>query len=258
MFAYLKGIYGETVDDLRNNGGVEVDLDLRTVGVLLLTCVLLTLFYYYGKTNFFRATFEADLLALLDMKKHPWSGIFAYCYWALTSFAFRIAVPLLVIWFVFGESARNYGFRMWEKGHGLIYGAFYFVMLPLLVTMSFVPSFQKKYPFYDAAGESIGQFVVYEATYLAQFVSLEAFFRGFIVFALFKKLGYYAVPIMTVPYCMIHFGKPAPESLGAIVAGMLLGYLALRSKSWVPGALLHFAIGITMDSLCIAQRMFNA
>jgi membrane protease YdiL (CAAX protease family) len=254
----IRNIWQDTRDDLRNNGGVDVDLDARTVGVMLLACVLLTLFYYYGKTGFFRSELQQPVFELLDIGKHPWRGLAAYVYWAVTSLVLRVVIPLLVIWIVFRERARDYGYRMWERGHGWVYGGFYVLMLPILVAMSFVPSFQRKYPFYDNAGDSIGQFVIYEATYLTQFVSLEAFFRGFLVFALFKKLGYYAVPIMTIPYCMIHFGKPAAESLGAILAGLALGYLALKSKSWLPGALLHFGVGITMDALCIAQRMFNA
>lgn len=258
VFGSIRKLFIEARDDLRNNGGIDVDLDARTVWVMLITCVLLTIFYYYGKTGFYREALEPDVLALLDLKKHPWRGLLPYVYWAFTSVVLRIAIPLLIIWFAFRESASDYGFRMWERGHGLIYGLFFVAMFPLIVAMSFVPSFQDKYPFYEKAGDSVGQFLIYESTYLVQFVSLEAFFRGFIVFALFKKLGYYAVPIMTIPYCMIHFGKPAPESFGAIIAGMLLGYLALKSKSWIPGALLHIAIGLTMDSLCIAQRIFNS
>lgn len=257
MISTLRNRYNAARQDLRRNGGVEVDLDARTVGVMLVACVLLTLFYYYGKTGFYREVLQAPVLELLDLEKHPWRGLLPYVYWALTSIVLRIAVPLLIIWFIFKESARDYGYRMWERGHGLIYAGFYLLMLPVILAVSFVPSFQKKYPFYDSAGDSVGEFVIYELTYLTQFVSLEAFFRGFIVFALFKKLGYYAVPIMTIPYCMVHFGKPAPESLGAIIAGMLLGYFAIRSKSWLPGAMLHFAVGLTMDSLCIAQRLLN-
>ena len=77
---------------------------------------------------------------------------------------------------------------------------------------------------------------------------------GFLVFALFKRFGYYAVPIMTIPYCMIHFDKPAAEVFGAIVAGMALGYLALRSKSWLPGAVLHWAVGISMGVRATLSR----
>jgi membrane protease YdiL (CAAX protease family) len=125
----------------------------------------------------------------------------------------------------------------------------------VLVVVSTMESFQQKYPFYDHATDSLVHFVAYEVAYGIQFFSLEAFFRGFLVFALFKKFGYYAVVIMTVPYCMIHFGKPPAETLGAIVAGLILGYLAVQSRSWIPGAFLHWGVGLTMDVLVVFQTV---
>ena len=74
------------------------------------------------------------------------------------------------------------------------------------------------------------------------------------LFALFKRFGYYSVMIMVIPYCMIHFGKPVAETFGAIIAGVALGYLALKSKSWFYGGLLHWSVGITMDIMAIMQR----
>ena len=50
---------------------------------------------------------------------------------------------------------------------------------------------------------------------------------------------------MIVPYCMIHYGKPMPETLGAIVAGLILGTLAMRTRSIWGGVLIH--IGVAID-----------
>ncbi len=66
-----------------------------------------------------------------------------------------------------------------------------------------------------------------------------------------RRFGILGVAIMTVPYTMIHFGKPAPEAFAAIIAGLALGYLALRSKSFVPGIFLHVSVAITMDMLVL-------
>jgi membrane protease YdiL (CAAX protease family) len=52
---------------------------------------------------------------------------------------------------------------------------------------------------------------------------------------------------------MIHFAKPMPEEFAAIVAGLVLGYMALRSRSFVPGILLHVAVALTMDLLVLAR-----
>jgi membrane protease YdiL (CAAX protease family) len=53
---------------------------------------------------------------------------------------------------------------------------------------------------------------------------------------------------------MIHFGKPVAETFGAIIAGLALGYLAMKSRSWVYGACLHWGVGITMDLLAVLQK----
>ncbi len=52
---------------------------------------------------------------------------------------------------------------------------------------------------------------------------------------------------MTVPYVMIHFGKEFPETMGAIVAGIFLGTLAMRTKSIWGGFLVHSLVAVSMD-----------
>ncbi len=56
---------------------------------------------------------------------------------------------------------------------------------------------------------------------------------------------------MIVPYCMIHYGKPMPETLGAIGAGLILGTLAMRTKSIWGGVLIHIGVAMTMDVLAL-------
>ncbi len=45
----------------------------------------------------------------------------------------------------------------------------------------------------------------------------------------------------------MHIGKPEAEVLGAVVAGLVLCYLAMRSRSIWPGVLLHSLVASTMD-----------
>jgi membrane protease YdiL (CAAX protease family) len=56
-----------------------------------------------------------------------------------------------------------------------------------------------------------------------------------------------------VPYCMIHYGKPMTETIGAIFAGVILGTLAMRTRSIWGGVLIHVGVAWTMDLLAIAQ-----
>jgi hypothetical protein len=63
-----------------------------------------------------------------------------------------------------------------------------------------------------------------------------------------------AIFAMVVPYCMIHYGKPYLEAHGAIVAGVVLGTLAMRTRSIYAGFLLHISVACGMDLLALYKR----
>jgi len=56
-----------------------------------------------------------------------------------------------------------------------------------------------------------------------------------------------------VPYCMIHYGKPFAETMGAIVAGIVLGTLAMKTRSIWSGFLIHVSVAISMDVAALMQ-----
>ncbi len=59
---------------------------------------------------------------------------------------------------------------------------------------------------------------------------------------------------MVVPYCMIHFGKPYLEACGAMVAGVVLGSLSMRTRSIYAGFLVHGTVAILMDVVSLDHR----
>jgi len=120
--------------------------------------------------------------------------------------------------------------------------------------VSYWPDFQAIYPFYTHASRSWHDLLAWELAYGLQFVALEFFFRAFMLESLRPALGYGAIPVMLIPYCMVHFQKTAAESLGSLVAGVLLGWMAMRGRSLWGGALLHWAVAVEMDVLSLIQR----
>jgi membrane protease YdiL (CAAX protease family) len=80
------------------------------------------------------------------------------------------------------------------------------------------------------------------------------FFRGFWLGVLRKSFGSGAIFAMAVPYCMIHFGKPYLEAVGAIVAGIALGSLSMKTKSIYQGFLVHITVAALMDWLSLRRR----
>lgn len=129
-------------------------------------------------------------------------------------------------------------------------------MLNLVWIVSYTDSFQNTYPFYriDYNHASIKHLFIWEGFYFLQFDGLEFFFRGYMVHALKKQFSLYSIFIMMIPYCMIHFGKPLPETVGAIFAGIILGILSMKSNSIWLGVLLHFSVAIAMDCFSLMHN----
>ncbi|HVJ80534.1 MAG TPA: hypothetical protein VNC50_05645 [Planctomycetia bacterium] len=62
--------------------------------------------------------------------------------------------------------------------------------------------------------------------------------------------------MMTLPYCMIHFGKPLLETMASIGAGLILGGLSLKTRSIWLGAALHVYVAWLMDALALYRKGF--
>lgn len=232
-------------------------VDRRTMTVLVVTTVLLIVFEYWGLASRFRGTPLHEWVAdLLGEGYRPYDELLAFQYWGVSSLVVRVLVPLAVIVWVLRESPRDWGFRVtgqWR--HIRPYLLFLVAMVPILIWASTFPSFQAKYPFYDGAVLGGWHFWGFQLFYGLQFLGVEAFFRGFLIFGLERRLGWYAVPIMVIPYVMIHFGKPAPETFAAIIAGFLLGWMALRSRSFLWGVMVHWSVAIMMDTFVIGREI---
>jgi len=223
--------------------------------VLLTSTVLLLVFAYWGRPSFYNRSGLIGWVGEInggDFAELADAG--AYMFWGLSSLLWRVGLPLVVGVWVLKRQPAELGFRLRGIAQHLpLYGLFYLVMLPILIWVSSFETFLDYYPFYDRAAEGGAGFWVYEVGYALQFVGVEAFFRGFMVFGLAPRMGLLAIPVMTIPYTMIHFAKPMPEATAAIVAGLALGWLALRSKSFVPGVFLHVAVALTMDLLVLGR-----
>lgn len=178
-------------------------------------------------------------------------------WWSSVSIFNYLVVPLVLIRLVFRESVAQYGFKLKDAFGGWpLYVAMLVVMLPLVAYFSGTPAFQHKYPFYQPQnGEALWpNFWIWEGFYLLQFVALEFFFRGFMTLGLRERFGYYSILVMMVPYCMIHFRKPMPETFGAIIAGIVLGTLSMKSRSIWLGVLIHYSVAITMDLFALWRK----
>jgi membrane protease YdiL (CAAX protease family) len=170
--------------------------------------------------------------------------------WSLISAAVYVVPPALVTVLVLRRPLHDVGLRLAGIGaHWRPYALCFAIAIPAIIAASFADSFQAKYPFYDLArGETLWpRMGLWWLLYALQFVALEFFFRGFLVHGLAPRLGWVSIFVMIVPYNMLHYGKPMPEALAAIVGGLVLGKLSLETRSIWWGAAVHIAIALTMD-----------
>lgn len=231
--------------------------------VLATAAVALTLLEYVGTAE--RASVGLSWLArrggalgaaAVAVGRGPFYELACYAYWGLACAVGYVLIPVLVLRRLRpGEPLASFGWSVRGlRGHGLTYLLLFLAVLPLVAAAALRPEFLRTYPFYALASRSLLDFLCWEAIYAVQFVSLEFFFRGFLLHTLKRDLGAHAIFVAVVPYCMIHFSKPLPETLGAIVAGIVLGTLSLRTGSVLGGAMLHVAVAVTMDLLALAQK----
>ncbi|MFH0866799.1 MAG: CPBP family intramembrane glutamic endopeptidase [Bacteroidota bacterium] len=178
-------------------------------------------------------------------------------YWICIVVIFYLVIPILVVKVVLREKLSDYGIRFGniKKDYG-IYMVMLVIMIPLVYWMSTTHSFQLRYPFYELKHDEplYPNFWIWEAMYFVQFIGVEFFFRGFMLHGSRRQLGFYSIFFMVIPYCMIHFGKPMAETFAAIVAGIALGILSLKSRSIVPGILIHYSVAIAMDFAALYQK----
>jgi len=229
--------------------------DRQAVQVLLSSLILVIVFTLWGKPGFLKLYMPGVGRALGLVQGSPTYDLIPYLYWALTSVVLRVLVPLALIFVWLHGRPTDFGFRVrGVTSHRWAYLAMFVVMVPVVTAVSFTAAFQAKYPMYFSPEGGWTCFAVYQLAYGVQFLGVEAFFRGYMTFGLYPRLGYLSLFVMVIPYSMVHFGKPPLEVFVAIPAGLLLGYLALKSGTWILGALLHWGVALTMDLLAIAHR----
>jgi uncharacterized protein len=233
-------------------------VDIRIIIILIYTAVGISITKYFGHTSDF-----LDHIVVNPTTFDQWYCSFFFgsetgrfhsmLYWIFMIVTFYLVFPALIVKFIFREKLSDYGIRL--KGIHKDYPLFILmlvIMLPIVYLASSSSSFLDRYPlFQPAKGNLFPVFLWWQLAYFLQFVAVEFFFRGFILHGLKYRFGFYSVFIMTIPYCLVHIGKPFTETMAAILAGIILGTLSLKSRSIVLGVLIHYSIAISMDTFAL-------
>lgn len=211
--------------------------------------------------RFYTKVFEFLKINPLDVSSQEWvpiaMGLRGLWY---------LLVPLVAIAIILGVTAvfpttrkalpqhrfRDYGFRLgrWVGWRDAL--IFLVIMVPLVVFAVFQKDFSRMYPLAGIAQKSLTWFIVWEALHLLHMFGWEFLNRGLLLFGLEEKMGNWAILATAVPFALLHLGKPELEAYGSFIAAIALGWLALRTRSFLPGVFLHWSVAVTLDILAIA------
>ena len=165
-----------------------------------------------------------------------------------------VVIPLLLIWWMgkyeqpfFGITAKEINFRP--------YLLMLLLMVPLITWASTQHDFLLTYPKLRQVN-FINGFVkrpwpyklLFEMSYGIDFITIELFFRGFLVLAFVRFAGQDAILPMAVFYCSIHFGKPLAECISSFFGGLILGIIVYKTRSITGGLMVHLGIAWMMEA----------
>lgn len=224
---------------------------------------LLVISHYNGSTMYFHEVFGALAAG------HPAMAVLAHEYWFGMSVVLYLVAPLLLSKATNGSFHQKYGLGLGDWRQGLSIAALFLaIMLPIVWYASTTESFKGHYPLAGSSAynlsvpegfrASLPLFVVYELGYLAYFIAWEFLFRGWMVHGLlpwFGRTG--AILVQVAPFVIMHFGKAEPETLGAVIAGVALGVLSVRTRSMWYGALIHGVVAVWMDCWSVPGSLFG-
>ncbi len=219
-------------------------LSFKEVFIFISVAVITFLSMYYASPNFFRKMFDTS-----DDK------FFSTLYWFSTDGFLMFIIPIILIPLVLKGKPSEYGFRLGDYKFGLKSSLlFIVVMIPFLWIASGNVSFAKTYPQGGPfVRENISVLLYYELFVGFYMFAWEFFWRGYMMFGLKQKFGYYAIFIQMLPFFILHRGKPDIETFASIFAGLILGIQAWRANSFIYCFLVHWCVMIFIDVISVLR-----
>jgi len=158
-----------------------------------------------------------------------------------TQLVYYLLVPLAASWLLFRDKPWDYGIRIGRWKPSIILAAISLgVMALILYGASTIPEFRSYYRMYDIDWP---QLLMSHALYM---FAWEFLFRGYMLFGLERSIGKSAIFVQTIPFVLLHLGKPFLETLACIPGGFILGFIAYRTRSFLPCFIIHLGMYVMM------------
>ena len=154
-----------------------------------------------------------------------------------TELIYYLLVPLAAGWLLFRDKPWDYGIRIGRWKSSIILTAVCLAAMALILyEVGKMPEFRSYYHMYAIDWSEL---LLKVAPYM---FAWEFLFRGYMLFGLEKSIGKSAIFVQAIPFVLLHLGKPFLETLFCIPGGFILGYVAYRTRSFLPCFIIHFGI----------------
>jgi membrane protease YdiL (CAAX protease family) len=237
--------------------------------IYLFVSGIVIIFYLYLRPPGFQFSF---IISLPGLKSLP-GDLPSYLFRFTLSFLLFGVVPALTMW-ILGDKLKDMGFSRSR------------VRIPLPLTLLFLAGFAAAavlnayagpmgdfYPYSKYIGVIFSRgewwilpihFLLYILLY---YLPWEFLFRGIMILPFLKILDrmnglkkeehlMFSIAVASfqaIPSALIHIQHPFPETFAALPFGIFLGYLAVRTRSIIPGLILHIVTGLALDLVLIIQ-----
>jgi uncharacterized protein len=157
-------------------------------------------------------------------------------------FVLFLVVPLAIVTLGFRDRPSRYGLSLgdWRWGAGLLIAGLV-VMLPIILGLSSLDQFRD---YYGTSGRPVGVLVL---EHLLELVPAEFLLRGFLMFALWRRIGPLALVVQLIPFVLTHVGKPEIELWSTFIGGSVFAWLNWRTGSILWSALGHVYVLTLME-----------
>ena len=168
-----------------------------------------------------------------------------------------LLIPFIVNRLRWKKPLSYFGTQLGRKKVGLIIVLAFLLFTPLFYLISRDQNLINTYPLTKDVLISWPVFVLYELSYvLFYYIAYEFFFRGILQLGLSKSWKkWQSISFVTALTTFLHLTKPYTEILSALVAGILFGILAEKTKSWFYVFIIHITSGILIDIFCALRYL---
>lgn len=199
-------------------------------------------------------SFRVNFVFLHPLIKQIWMGdqqlFWLHCSkWFVGIFA--ALIPVYIVWKIKdSEDEPFYGIK--KLSDAKPYFILILCMIPLITLAATQPDFLHMYPRakivdgWNLQPKGLYYFL-HELFYSMDFITIEFFFRGFLIIGMIKACGKNCIVPAACFYCCIHLGKPMGEAISSFAGGLLLGIISANTKSIRGGLMVHIGIAWMME-----------